>query len=874
MKKLSLFIFFLILLTVCSLSSDIGREIENWAANQNREITTGDIQEHLNSSRSTGDITYGSDYSFNLETYYSIETVEMSTDNAFYILEASTAGTKIYKGSIVNGAVSVGSGISYSVTSNFTSDYCTVGNKIITVGTRQATPQITIAHILEVGENSVTTYGPFSLNNEYSHASTVSKIDDNTVMFTYNNSNVGYARIATLENNTLNWQSSTTIPYGRVTFQHVEMLNSTKFAISFRSYDTDSELGTIAGEINGYNICWGNVYSPGPESGLMNIGISRAFIRWTNDNQYVLIAGGYELGQHPMSAEGEVQVIVLDVNGTALTYHSSLVLEHQDQFYPSINCVNLIGDNHILCLLQTSNQSRRIFYNLLIKGTGIETGDSELIMDEMNTNYIFMNNLPGNELLSIYTINGATPTGRARILTIGPAEKPGSATAVFPLNGETELPRKVTVDWRYEQAGDDPDGFKILVNDAQVADIAYDTDRIYTYALDNLEYNADYTWEVIPYNFAGDSETTSRWTFTVMGEPANADELPSEVVYFEKEDFSGDNPPAIILPQINLGNGDVSPEADFQYGSSVSNFNVGIRVQDQPDNPLPHPENCGIAFSADFPTGIETTLDLNYGGASTATELVRWNGAAWEDVTAESGAIFPGNGVVTFSWISSTRAEEQFAVNGGDDSTLPVELSSFNAVQMQEDNIQVVWVTQSENNNLGFNVLRSEINDVADAAKINGDVIPGCNSSSEKTYDFIDQDVEYEQRYFYWLESIDLNNNSKYFGPVDITIEREKDEDTAEDFYRLGIQAIYPNPFNPTTNINYSIKDEGLVEISVFNLKGQKVKTLVSKVSDAGDFSISWHGDTDNGEDTSSGVYFIRMNTVNHIETRKVLMIK
>ncbi len=873
MKKLSLFLFILTL-TVCSLSSDIGREIENWAASQNHDLSVGDIQEHLNSSRSTGDITYGNAYSFNLETYYSVETVEMSSDNAFYILEASTAGTKIYKGSIVNGVVSVGSGISYNVTGNFTSDYCVVGNRIITVGTRQATPQITIAHILEVGENTVTTYGPFSLNNEYSHASTVSKINDNTVMFTYNNSDIGYAKIATLDNNTLNWQNTISIPYGRVTFQRVEMLNSTKFAISFRSYDTDSQLGTIAGEINGYNITWGNVYIPGSESGLMNINVSGTHIRWLGEDRYVLIAGGAESGQHPLFAEGEVQVIVLDVNGTTLTYNSSLVLEHQDQNYPSINGVNLIGENHILCLLQTSNQTKRIFYNLLIKGTGIETGTSELIMDEMNTNYIFMNDLPGNEVLSIYTIYDSTPSGRARILSIDPAEKPGSATAVFPLNGETELPRKVTVDWRYDQAGDSPDGFKILVNDAQVADIAYDTDRIYTYVLDNLEYNTDYSWEVKPYNFAGESETTSPWIFTVMDEPANADELPSEVVYFEEKDFSGDNPPAIILPPINLGNGDVNPQADFEYDSAVSNFDVGIRVQDQPDEPLPHPENCGIAFSADFPTGIETTLNLNYGGASTATELVRWNGSEWEDVTAESGAIFPGNGIVTFSWISSARAEEQFAVNGGDDSTLPVELSSFNAVQMQENGVKLVWVTQSESNNLGFNVLRSKINEVTEAGKINCDVIPGCNSSSENTYDFTDQDVEYEQRYFYWLESIDLNNNCMYYGPVDIFIERDKDEETPEEFTRLGIQAIYPNPFNPATNINYSVKHEGLVEIAVFNLKGQKVKTLVSKVSDAGDFSISWHGDTDNAEDTSSGVYFIRMNTENHVETRKIIMIK
>ncbi len=89
-----------------------------------------------------------------------------------------------------------------------------------------------------------------------------------------------------------------------------------------------------------------------------------------------------------------------------------------------------------------------------------------------------------------------------------------------------------------------------------------------------------------------------------------------------------------------------------------------------------------------------------------------------------------------------------------------------------------------------------------------------------------------------------------------------------------NIQSIYPNPFNPETKIEYSIKENSQVEISIYNIKGQKVKTLVNDNIDAGDRSVIWHGDTDSGNNVSSGVYFVKMTTGNHTETRKLVLMK
>lgn len=85
----------------------------------------------------------------------------------------------------------------------------------------------------------------------------------------------------------------------------------------------------------------------------------------------------------------------------------------------------------------------------------------------------------------------------------------------------------------------------------------------------------------------------------------------------------------------------------------------------------------------------------------------------------------------------------------------------------------------------------------------------------------------------------------------------------------------YPNPFNPTTTISFSIPNENKVELSVYNIKGQKVKTLVNNELDKGIHSVVWYGDDEAGKSVSSGVYFYKLNvngTSNQI--RKCILMK
>ncbi|MDN5354722.1 MAG: hypothetical protein PWQ09_1478 [Candidatus Cloacimonadota bacterium] len=84
----------------------------------------------------------------------------------------------------------------------------------------------------------------------------------------------------------------------------------------------------------------------------------------------------------------------------------------------------------------------------------------------------------------------------------------------------------------------------------------------------------------------------------------------------------------------------------------------------------------------------------------------------------------------------------------------------------------------------------------------------------------------------------------------------------------------YPNPFNPETTINFSLNEAGPVELAIYNIKGQKIKTLVNETLPAQNYNIVWNGRDDNNQQVSSGVYFYRMNTSTYTSTRKMILMK
>ncbi|MDH4157389.1 MAG: lectin like domain-containing protein [candidate division Zixibacteria bacterium] len=84
----------------------------------------------------------------------------------------------------------------------------------------------------------------------------------------------------------------------------------------------------------------------------------------------------------------------------------------------------------------------------------------------------------------------------------------------------------------------------------------------------------------------------------------------------------------------------------------------------------------------------------------------------------------------------------------------------------------------------------------------------------------------------------------------------------------------YPNPFNPGTIISYSIPSRSHVEIAVFNLLGQRVKTLVSESKAAGSHTVAWDGTDEAGREVASGVYLYRLIAGENVKSEKMLLLK
>ena len=84
----------------------------------------------------------------------------------------------------------------------------------------------------------------------------------------------------------------------------------------------------------------------------------------------------------------------------------------------------------------------------------------------------------------------------------------------------------------------------------------------------------------------------------------------------------------------------------------------------------------------------------------------------------------------------------------------------------------------------------------------------------------------------------------------------------------------YPNPFNPNTVVKYDLQNAGHVRLTIYNILGQKVITLVDQYQDQGHKAINWDGKDNRQKEVSSGVYFYRIEVNGYVETRKMILIK
>ena len=178
-------------------------------------------------------------------------------------------------------------------------------------------------------------------------------------------------------------------------------------------------------------------------------------------------------------------------------------------------------------------------------------------------------------------------------------------------------------------------------------------------------------------------------------------------------------------------------------------------------------------------------------------------------------------------------------------------------------------MTESEIDNLGFNIYRSEGNSISHPPlssfyKINSKLIAGAgNSSHRHNYSYTDCYINNELICWYRLESVDFSGYSAFYGPI-MAI-----QNTRELPRLYSLHQNYPNPSNSMTTIFYELPKSSLVRLKIYDINGRLIETLVNENKNAGYYSVNW-----NLRDVSSGIYFYKIDAGEFTSVKKCLVVK
>jgi hypothetical protein len=198
--------------------------------------------------------------------------------------------------------------------------------------------------------------------------------------------------------------------------------------------------------------------------------------------------------------------------------------------------------------------------------------------------------------------------------------------------------------------------------------------------------------------------------------------------------------------------------------------------------------------------------------------------------------------------------ETEVAALGTVGTVLPVELTSFIATQ-SNGIVNLQWSTATELNNNGFEIQRK---DVQSDWRTLGFVKGNGTTTDPKDYSFSDQPTG-TGKYSYRLKQIDFNGNFSYSDVVNVEIIAAE--------YKLYNN--YPNPFNPSTIIAYSLPVDGFVTLKVFNAIGELVTELISENQTAGQHQLNFNANT-----LPSGIYFAELRANDNVQRIKMMLVK
>ena len=187
----------------------------------------------------------------------------------------------------------------------------------------------------------------------------------------------------------------------------------------------------------------------------------------------------------------------------------------------------------------------------------------------------------------------------------------------------------------------------------------------------------------------------------------------------------------------------------------------------------------------------------------------------------------------------------------------PMSLS-FSSSQSE---VSLSWSASVDEDFSYFNIYRQDLLSMAPAV-----VFTSIDSF------YTDIEVSSVGSYEYWITAVDLSGlESEASGFVSAVLSSEEEMGMPTNF---ALKQNYPNPFNPSTQIQYSLPSESKVLISIYDLTGRKVKTLVNDVQSAGYRTVMWNATNEIGRPVSAGMYIYSIQAGNFTQNRKMVLMK
>jgi len=216
--------------------------------------------------------------------------------------------------------------------------------------------------------------------------------------------------------------------------------------------------------------------------------------------------------------------------------------------------------------------------------------------------------------------------------------------------------------------------------------------------------------------------------------------------------------------------------------------------------------------------------------------------------------------IIPSSGITASIAGIRVAQDWGN-APLPVQLTNF-AASASRFGVDLHWSTASELNNYGFDIERRSVGGVEASEWTRVGFVQGAGTSSEtREYSFTDSDPGFG-RYAYRIKQIDMNGAFTYYGAAEVEVGVAPKD--------LALDPNYPNPFNPSTNISFTVPQDGHATLKVFNMLGQEVATLFDEEAIAG----RQYKQTFDASSLPTGVYVSRLDFGGQSVMRKMMFVK